>query len=101
MVQERGYRPPRRSRQGAIIVILIFVMTLAATLFGLWARQVVREQHRIELQKYRLQATRLAEAGLRRLLARRATDHGLEKESWNIPADQLDNRNLAIVQLRV
>ena len=91
----------RRPKRAAILVVLIFIMTLVATLFGLWGRQVLREQHQLETQKYRLQAVRLAEAGVRRLAAKHALDEEFQNESWTVPADQLDNRHAAIVRLQL
>jgi type II secretory pathway component PulK len=98
--QRREYRALRGHRRAAVLIVLILVMTVAVTLFGLWARQVISEQRRMETQAYRLQAVRLAEAGVQRILAIRASDLAAHGESWPIPPDQLDGRHAAVVRLQ-
>ena len=101
MNRRRGRRSIRRQRRAVILIVLIFVMTFAVTLFGLWARQVVRERHQVEMQQFQLQAVRLAEAGVQRLLAKHRSDKSAQNESWSIPAQDLDNRHAAVVRLQV
>jgi hypothetical protein len=52
-------------------------------------------------QQFRVQATRLAEAGLQRALSMRATDATYAEETWSVPASQLDNTHAAQVRIRV
>jgi hypothetical protein len=101
MIQIYYSKSLKRRRPAVILVVLIVVMTIVITLFGLWARQVVSEQRRIEMQAYRLQAVRLAEAGVQRLLATRATTSAARTESWSIPAGTLDGRHTAIVKFQM
>jgi hypothetical protein len=100
MTEIHNVRFWKRRRPAAILVILIVVMTIVITMFALWARQVVSEQRRIEMQANRLQAVRLAEAGVQRLLATRTATLAARTESWSIPADQLDGRHVAVVLLK-
>jgi len=90
-----------RRRPAVILVVLICVMTIALTLFGLWARQIINEKRRIDTQAYQDQAVRLAEAGIQRILATRASNSAAGSETWSVPADQLDGRHTAVVRLRV
>jgi type II secretory pathway component PulK len=101
VIQIDSNMPVKRRRPAAILVVLIVVMTIVITLFGLWARQAVSEQRRIEMQAYRLQAVRLAEAGVQRLLATRAITSANRTESWSIPAESLDGRHTAIVKFQI
>ncbi len=52
-------------------------------------------------QQYRAQAVRLAEAGVRRAVARRLADRQYAEEVWQIPAEMLDQINPAQVRIRV
>ena len=65
------HRPSFRSmpRRGVVLVAVIALFTLSLTLFGIWAGTVVRERGHLENQQFRLQAARLAEAGMQRGLA--------------------------------
>jgi Tfp pilus assembly protein PilX len=91
----------RRRSQGIVLVVLVVVMGVALALFGIWARQIVRAQRRLESRQYRVQAQRLAEAGVRRAIARLAADANFTGESWTVPADQLDSRHAAVVRIEV
>jgi hypothetical protein len=70
-------------------------------LFGLWGKTVVREHRRLEGEALRLQAVRLAEAGARRGIARRAVDPQYAHETWPVAAAELDGRHAAEVRIRV
>ena len=98
-MKRSSFKALRRHRRAVILIVLICVMTVAVTLFGLWARQAVIEHRSIEMQAYRLQAVRLAEAGMQRMLATRKSNAAARTESWSVPADQLDGRHAALVRL--
>jgi hypothetical protein len=76
-------------------------MAISLTLFGIWARQALSEQRQLETQQKRLQALRLAEAGIGRATARRAVDPQFTEEAWLVPAAQLDQIHAAAVRIRV
>jgi type II secretory pathway component PulK len=84
-----------------VLVMLVVVMCVALALFGVWARRAVRAQRRMESRQYRMQAQRLAEAGVRRALARLAADPNFTNETWSVPADQLDQRHAAAVRIEI
>ena len=47
-----------------MLVAIIVVLSISLTLFGIWARAVLRERTRLASQQFQLQAARLAEAGV-------------------------------------
>jgi hypothetical protein len=81
-----------------IIVIVLFAITMG--LFGLWAKSAVIEKQRMTSRGYRVQAERLAEAGLARAVARRAADPQYQGEIWSITAAELGGRNGGEVRIR-
>ena len=88
-------------RRGFALLAVLVLLVISVTLFGLWAQAIVREYQQVAGQELRLQAERLAEAGLSRALARRAADPAYEGETWSVPADALGGRWAAEVRLRV
>jgi Tfp pilus assembly protein PilV len=90
-----------KHRSGAALVVLIAVLAISLGLAGVWAQTIIRENRRMTEKQWRVQATRLAEAGLRRAAARRAGDPQFQEETWSIPADQLGGKYAAAVRIRV
>ncbi|MCI0332212.1 MAG: hypothetical protein L0228_03175 [Planctomycetes bacterium] len=91
------HRPHRR---GVVLIVVIVTISISLTLFGLWARNIVKEHQRFAYQQFRLQAVRLAEAGVRRAIARRVADPQFEQEAWAVSADHLGGKHAAKVQIR-
>jgi hypothetical protein len=91
----------KSSRPGIVLVAVIAVFAISLMLFGLWARAAVQQQQQMRSQQYRAQAVRLAEAGVRRAIARRAADAQYTEELWPVPADMLDQIHSAQVQIKV
>jgi hypothetical protein len=91
----------RRPRPGVVVVIMVVFIALSLTLFGLWAKSLVRGRDRLLMQVFRIQADRLAEAGLDRARARRAADPAYNEETWSVPAAELDNTHSAQVRIHV
>jgi Tfp pilus assembly protein PilX len=89
------------TRRGIVLIAVVALFAISMTLFGVWAQAAVREQQRIRNQNYRAQAVRLAEAGLRRAIARRLADPQYESEVWRVAAEMLDTSNAAEVRIRV
>jgi hypothetical protein len=87
--------------RGFVLVTVIAVMAISMALFGIWARAVVIEHRRLDVQQFRVQAVRLAEAGLRRAAAQRAALPQYESETWRVPAAELDQLHDAEVSIRV
>jgi hypothetical protein len=84
-----------------VLVAVIVVMSISLTLFGIWARAVLRERTRLASQQFQLQAARLAEAGVHRAVERHAADPQYQGETWSVPADQLDKTHSAEVRIRI
>lgn len=92
---------PVASRHGIVLIAVVALLAISLTLFGIWAQAAVRHQQRIRNQQYRVQAVRLAEAGVRRAVARRLADPQYETEVWRVPAEMLDKSHAAEVRIRV
>jgi Tfp pilus assembly protein PilX len=88
-------------QRGVVLVAVIVVFSVSLTLFGLWSRSVIRERRSLATQQFRIQAVRLAEAGLQRAISLRAADAKYAEEVWSVPASELDNKHAAQVRLRV
>ena len=52
-------------------------------------------------EQWRIQAVRLAEAGVHRGLARRAADPTYNEETWRVTADELGTSHAAAVRIRI
>lgn len=91
----------RCGRRGVVVLMVIALLAICLTLFGLWARQIVDEQRRLASQQNRLQAVWLAEAGVRRARVRRAADPKFEGETWQLPSDALGGAHNGEVRIRV
>jgi uncharacterized iron-regulated membrane protein len=97
LLSNRRTKPNR----GIVLIVLIMIVSVSLTLFGVWARQVVREQNRLSIRQWRQQAVRLAEAGVQRAIVRRSADSQYAEETWSVPAEQLDKSHAAEVRIHV
>jgi Tfp pilus assembly protein PilX len=97
----RSRRCYRRSQRGIVLVAVLVLLTVSLTLFGIWARQAVLKQSHLETQQRRLQAVRLAEAGVERAVRLRATDSTFNTQVWSVPSLQLDGKHAAEVRINV
>ena len=97
MIRPRTDRPRRGMLAIAVLVCLI-VLTLIA---GASSASGPRSRDEIRAEERRLQAEWLAEAGLRRAIARLDADPGYSGETWNIDARELDSADAATVTITV
>jgi hypothetical protein len=88
-------------RPGVVLVAVIVTLTIGLALFAVWAQTIVRERRQMANQQLRLQAVRLAEAGIQRALARRAADPDYGAETWSVPATHLGGKHAAAVRIRL
>jgi type II secretory pathway component PulK len=88
-------------KRGVVLVAVLVLFCVSLTLFGLWSQSVVREHQSVATQQFRLQAGRLAEAGLERAVSLRAADAKYADEIWSVPASELDSTHAAQVRIRV
>jgi type II secretory pathway pseudopilin PulG len=91
----------RRPARGIALVVVIVTMSIALTLFALWSRTIVQEHRRMAARQYQLQATRLAEAGVRRAMAVRAANPLYNEETWSISREDFAGPHAAAVRIRV
>jgi len=95
-----SYRRLRtRRRPGVVLIVVIVTASISLMLFGIWAKNMVKEHHRFANHRYRMQASRLAEAGVRRAIARKTADAAFQQETWSVPADAFGGANVGRVQL--
>ena len=97
MIRPRTDRPRRGMLAIAVLVCLI-VLTLIA---GALLRAGAAQRDEVRAEERRLQAEWLAEAGLRRALARLDADPGYSGETWKIDARELDSADAATVTITV
>ena len=90
--------PPRRGMLAIALLICLIVLTLIA---GVLLRAGVAQRDEVRAQERRLQAEWLAEAGLRRALARLDADPGYAGETWQVDAHALDSSDAATVAIAV
>ncbi|HEX3599195.1 MAG TPA: hypothetical protein VHU84_03580 [Lacipirellulaceae bacterium] len=95
------YSRARPRRSGIVLIAVLVMLTVSLTLFGIWARQAVLNQGRLDMQQRRTQAVRLAEAGIKRALALRAADSTIEEQTWSVPPSQLDQKHAGKVQITI
>lgn len=96
-MRDTGTRGPR----GVVLVTVITVSAICLTLFGLWAQDAMRQHRRWQLLQLRPQAVRLAEAGVRRAIARLAADPTYKQETWRLTAGELRLNRAAEVHISV
>jgi Tfp pilus assembly protein PilX len=89
------------SRRGFVLVAVVVVLTISLALFGVWARAAVQQHRRSRNEALRLQAIRLAEAGLRRAMVRRAAESAYNGETWRVDGSELASVHAGEVRIRV
>jgi Tfp pilus assembly protein PilX len=89
------------AKRGFVLIVVIVLLSLCVTLFGVWARAVLRERSRVANQQLQAQAVRLAEAGVHRAIVRLAADGKYQGETWSVPASDLDKTHAAEVRIRI
>jgi hypothetical protein len=90
-----------RKRRGIVLIAVLVVFTIGLTLFGIWTHAALAQHRRLQTEHMRLQTARLAEAGLRRAVLRRASDPQYEGEVWQVPADAFGKSRTARVTIQV
>jgi hypothetical protein len=99
---DKTIRDPRAlARAGFILVAVVVVFTISLTLFGLWAKSAIAHHQQVRNEQLRLQAVRLAEAGVRRAVGRRAADADYVEETWVVPAEAIGGTHAAEVRIRI
>ena len=91
----------RHAQRGFVMVVVVVLLAMSMAVFGVWARSAVREHRWLDGEALRLEAGRLAEAGVARAIARRAVDPEYAIETWQIAAADLNGRHAAEVRIRI
>jgi hypothetical protein len=97
----RFVRKHHAHNRGVALVAVLVVFGVSLLLFGLWSRSITRDHRSLTTQQFRIQADRLAEAGLERAIAARTANANYTDEVWSVPAAQLNNKHAAQVRIRV
>ncbi len=97
MMVTRHDRPRRGMLAIAVLVCLLVITIIAGALF----RTGTAQRDEVRALERRLQAEWLAEAGLRRGLARLDADAAYSGETWNIEARDLGAADAATVAITV
>jgi hypothetical protein len=93
-IRHSGSRAGRRG--GAVLVVALVCLGVAAVVFVLMVKQAGEERRAIQTGQQRIQALWLAEAGVERAAARLAADSTYAGETWTIPAEQLAGEGGAV-----
>ena len=97
--RETRQRAPRR--HGAVLIIVLIVLTVATTLFAIWGPAAVRERRQADVRLRAVQANWLVESGIDRAVARLRIANDYLGETWQIAADELGGHHAATVTIRV
>lgn len=92
---------PRHPRQGFAIIMVIAFYAISVALIGVWVRSAISRQQQVKRWQEKTQVTWLAEAGLRRAVARLAVDSAYAGEVWQIEGDDLGTDSPAEVEIRI
>jgi hypothetical protein len=89
---------PRRGMLAIAVLVCLLVLTIIA---GALVRTGAAQRDEVRALERRLQAEWLAEAGIRRALARLEADPGYSGETWDIDARDLGAADAAAVAIAV
>jgi Tfp pilus assembly protein PilX len=90
-----------RPRRGMLAVAVLVCLLVLAIIAGVLVRRGAAQRDEVRTLERRLQAEWLAEAGLRRALARLDVDPGYSGETWSIEARELGAADAATVAIAV
>lgn len=100
--QPRFASPARRSsRRGAVLVMAMVSLAVAAVLLVSIAKMAAAGRQAIRAEARRMQAAWLAESALERAARRLAADPAYSGETWTLTADELADDGAGLVQIRV
>lgn len=94
-------RIDRNKRSGLAIIMVIAFFAIAVAMIGVWVRSSLDTRQRVRRWHEKTQAVWLADAGVRRAMARIALDSEYRGEVWSIPAEEIGGKWPADVVIRV
>jgi hypothetical protein len=98
-IHRRYELKPRR--RGAVLIVLLAVFAVTIGLAGVWTRRIVADHRQQRRAAQRVQASWLAEAGVRRAAAQVIANPDYQGEEWSIAAEELGQSYAAVVILRI
>jgi Tfp pilus assembly protein PilV len=96
-----AFRARRRRRRGLTAVAVLVCLIIITMISGAVLKVGLARRQELRAQEHRLQAEWLAEAGIRRGLARSAADPAYTSETWEVAAQELDSPDSALVTITV
>lgn len=96
-----GRADSQRRRGGAILIVVLVCLGVAAAISVIVVGQIVAERQVVQTNHRDMQALWLAEAGVERAVARLASDSEYAGETWVIPAQELATDDGAVVRIQV
>lgn len=94
-------RSDRIRRRGAVVLMALVCIAVAAVMFMALLRLFVMERGALRTEAWKAQAAWLVESGLERAAARLAADPEYQGETWQIPGDALGGDDSAVVRIEV
>lgn len=88
-------------RRGIVSVVVLIVLMLITTMIAQYARRALGDRRQTRLEMQHQQTIQLAEAGLRRALAKVAADAEFQSETWQVPAGVIHQTNIGSVEISV
>ena len=93
--------PGRRPRRGALMLIAMVCVAVAAVVFVSVLRLAVAERRAVRLEAEKVQADWLVESGIERAAARLGADADYAGETWQVSAELLGGKDPAAVRIEV
>ncbi len=91
----------RTQRRGVAIIMVIAFYAVAVAMVGVWVRSALDHQQQVRRWHEKTQATWLAEAGMRRAVARISYDEHYAGERWLIESAKLGGQFSADVLIQI
>jgi hypothetical protein len=95
------HQPAATDRHGAILAGVIIILAMIMLLAGTMVKRIVASHHRGDAHQRHLQSMLLAEAGMRRAVARLAREPDYRGEQWVVTPEQLEGAWRADVDIEV
>jgi hypothetical protein len=101
MTYRRLSKSKSRGRRGIIMLMLLVVFGISLGMCGAWTRAILRNRQVQRLAEERIQASWLAEAGVRRAASALKADPTYAGETWQVAPGDLALSGAAAVVIQV
>lgn len=90
-----------KTRRAVVLMAVIVALAVMGTLFLVILQRVAVQRRQSRIAEVNLQSLWLAQSGLERAAAQLHASSDYTGETWSIPADQVDGRAPATVEIKV